>query len=98
MSSSLDGDTDADCVACREDAPTATDAEIAEFHPQVLDWEIVELGGIKLLRPVFSLDDLAHALEFTRKVGKLAEDPSMPDGSLTLDYLLKRSVVTTANR
>ena len=35
------------CVACRKDAPTVTDAEIAEFHRQVSDWEIVELDGIK---------------------------------------------------
>ena len=30
------------CVACREDVPTVTDAEIAQFHPQVSDWEIVQ--------------------------------------------------------
>jgi len=27
------------CVACRKDAPTMTDSEIAEFHPQ-------RLGGL----------------------------------------------------
>ena len=37
------------CVACRKDEPTVTDAEIAEFHPQVSDWDIVELDGIKRL-------------------------------------------------
>jgi 4a-hydroxytetrahydrobiopterin dehydratase len=37
------------CVACRKDEPTVTDAEIAEFRPQVSDWEIVELDGIKTL-------------------------------------------------
>ena len=57
------------CVACRKDAPTVTDAEIAEFQPQVLDWEILELDGIKRLRRVFSFDDFAQALEFTNKVG-----------------------------
>jgi 4a-hydroxytetrahydrobiopterin dehydratase len=62
------------CVACRKDEPTVTDAEIAEFHPQVPDWEIVELDGIKRLRRVFSLDDFAQALEFTNKVGELAEE------------------------
>ena len=62
------------CVACRKDAPTVTDAEIAEFHPQVSDWEIVELDGIKRLRRVFSFDDFAQALEFTNKVGELAEE------------------------
>jgi 4a-hydroxytetrahydrobiopterin dehydratase len=33
------------CVACRTDAPTVTDAEINEFHPQVSGWEIVELDA-----------------------------------------------------
>jgi 4a-hydroxytetrahydrobiopterin dehydratase len=61
------------CVACREDAPTVTDAEIAEFRRQVSDWDIVELDGIKRLRRVFSVDDFAQALEFTKKVGELAE-------------------------
>jgi 4a-hydroxytetrahydrobiopterin dehydratase len=62
------------CVACRKDTPTVTDAEIAEFHPQVSDWEIVELDGIKRLRRVFSFDDFAQALEFTKKVGELADE------------------------
>ena len=30
------------CVACRSDAPTVTEAEIAELLPQVSEWEIVE--------------------------------------------------------
>jgi 4a-hydroxytetrahydrobiopterin dehydratase len=62
------------CVACSRDAPTVTDAEIAEFHPHVPDWEIVEFDGIKRLRRVFAVDDFAHAMEFTKKVGELAED------------------------
>jgi 4a-hydroxytetrahydrobiopterin dehydratase len=61
------------CAACRGDAPTVTDAEIAEFRPQVSDWEIVELEGINRLRRVFSFDDFAQALQFT-KVGELAEE------------------------
>ena len=59
------------CVACRKDAPTVTDAESAEFHPQVSDWEIVELDGIKRLRRVFSVDDFAQALEFTKRLASL---------------------------
>ena len=61
------------CVACRRDAPTVTDAEIHDFHPQVFDWEIVELDGIKRLRRAFLFDDFARALEFTKQVGELAE-------------------------
>jgi 4a-hydroxytetrahydrobiopterin dehydratase len=61
------------CVACRRDAPMATDAEIAEFRQQVPDWEVVELDGIKRLRRVFSADDFVEALKFTTDVGELAE-------------------------
>jgi 4a-hydroxytetrahydrobiopterin dehydratase len=60
------------CVACRKDAPTVTEAELAEFHRQVSDWEIVERDGTNRLRRVFSVDDFARALEFTKKVGELA--------------------------
>ena len=61
------------CVACRRDAPTVTDAEVAELLPQVPDWELVELDGIKRLTRVFPADDFAQALEFTKAVGELAE-------------------------
>lgn len=62
------------CVACRKGEPTVTDAEVAELHPQVSDWEIVEVDGIKRLRRVFAADDFAQALEFTNEVGALAEE------------------------
>ncbi len=44
-----------------------TDAEAAELHRQVPDWELIEVDGIKRLRRVFSADDFAQALEFTNK-------------------------------
>ena len=71
------------CVACRTDAPTVTDTEISEFHAQVSDWEIVELDGIKRLRRVFSFDDFAQAMAFTRKVGELAEEEGHHPALLT---------------
>ena len=71
------------CVACRKDAPTVTDAELAEFHRQVADWDIVELDGIKRLRRVFSVDDFAQALEFTKRVGELAEEEGHHPALLT---------------
>jgi len=71
------------CVACRSSEPSVTDAEIAEFHPQVSDWEIVELDGIKRLTRVYSFDDFGHALEFTNKVGELAEEEGHHPALLT---------------
>ncbi len=61
------------CVACRRDAPRVTDAEIADLQPQIPDWELVEVDGVKRLRRVFSFGDFAQALEFAIKVGELAE-------------------------
>jgi len=75
--------TQMNCVACRNDEPTVTDAEIAEFQPQVSDWEIVELDGVKRLRHVFSFDDFVQALEFTNKVGALAEEEGHHPALLT---------------
>jgi len=61
------------CVACRRDAPTVSDAEIADLHPQVPEWELVELDGIRRLRRVFSFENFARALQFSIKVGEIAE-------------------------
>ena len=61
------------CVACRKGEPTVTDAELAELRPQVPDWELVELDGVKRLRRVFPFDDFVQALAFTNTVGALAE-------------------------
>ena len=71
------------CVACSRDVPTVTDAEIAEFQPQVSDWELVELDGIKRLRRAFTFDDFLQALEFTNQVGVLAEDEGHHPALLT---------------
>ena len=60
-----------------------TEAEIAEFHRQVSDWEIVERDGIKRLRRVFSFDDFVQALEFTKRAGELAEDEGHHPALLT---------------
>jgi 4a-hydroxytetrahydrobiopterin dehydratase len=61
------------CVACRRDAPTVSDAEIAELRPQIPEWELVEQEGVKRLTRVFSFDDFAQALEFTNRIGEIAE-------------------------
>lgn len=61
------------CVACRRGEPTVTDAEIAEFHPQVPAWQIIEREGIKRLERIFTFSNFVDALAFTNKVGALAE-------------------------
>lgn len=61
------------CTACHRGEPTVTDAEIAEFHSQVPEWQVVEHDGIKRLERVFKFDNFAQALSFTNRIGELAE-------------------------
>ena len=61
------------CMACRPDAPPVTEAEIAQLHPQIPEWQIVERDGIPRLERIFQFKDFAQALDFTNRVGELAE-------------------------
>src|SRR5690242_7564339 len=62
------------CVACRGGEPTLTDTEIAEVQPQVPDWQVKEVNGEKRLERVFKFKNFAQALEFTNKIGAIAEE------------------------
>ncbi len=61
------------CVACRKGEPTVTDAEMAELKPQIPDWQVLEVDGIKRLERVFTFPSFVDALAFTNKVGAIAE-------------------------
>jgi len=61
------------CVPCRGGEPTVTDLEVKGLHPQVSEWEIVERNNIKRLVRVFRFENFIQALEFTNKVGDIAE-------------------------
>jgi 4a-hydroxytetrahydrobiopterin dehydratase len=61
------------CVPCRGNVPEATEEEIAAYHKQVPDWEIVERDGVQQLERVFKFKNFVQALAFTNRVGDLAE-------------------------
>ena len=61
------------CTACHKGEPTVSAAELAEFQPQVPDWQIIEVDGIQRLQRVFTFHNFVEALAFTNKVGELAE-------------------------
>jgi 4a-hydroxytetrahydrobiopterin dehydratase len=71
------------CEACRRGAPLATEDERAEFMPQIPEWKIVEREGIERLERVFDFPDFARALEFTNRVGELAESEGHHPALLT---------------
>lgn len=61
------------CEACRVGAPPVTPAEVAEFAPQVPNWEIVREDGIDRLRRVYAFPDFSQAFGFAARVALLAE-------------------------
>ena len=61
------------CTACRRDSPLVTDAETLELKPQIPEWTLMERDGITRLERVFRFTNFAGALEFTNRVGALAE-------------------------
>ena len=71
------------CEVCRIGAPLASQEEIDEFMPQLKDWEIMEIEGIKRLQKIFKFDNFAEALAFTNKVGALSEQENHHPAILT---------------
>ncbi len=61
------------CVACRRDSPSVTADEIVKLKPEVLDWELLDDGGIPKLDRTFRFGDFVQALAFTNAIGNLAE-------------------------
>lgn len=50
-----------------------TSAQLSEYQGQVPDWQIVTRDGIPRLERVFKFKNFVTALDFTNKVGALAE-------------------------
>jgi 4a-hydroxytetrahydrobiopterin dehydratase len=61
------------CVPCHGDVPLLTEVEIKELFLQVQEWKIIEHQGIKQLQQVFKFKNFVTAIDFTNKVGELAE-------------------------
>jgi 4a-hydroxytetrahydrobiopterin dehydratase len=61
------------CVACRGGEPALTGAEIAELQPQVEDWQLLEVDGVKRLQRVFKVRNFIDAMAFTNKVAMISE-------------------------
>ena len=71
------------CEACRADAPKVSDEELAELIRAIPDWNIEVRDGIMQLEKVFSFKTFLQALEFTNKIGMLAEEEGHHPALLT---------------
>ena len=65
--------TEQQCQVCRVGAPLATTDEIAQFHPQIAEWEIITTESVERISRTFKFANFIEALEFTNQVGELAE-------------------------
>jgi 4a-hydroxytetrahydrobiopterin dehydratase len=61
------------CIPCRGGEPTVTDEDVKALAPQAPDWQVVERDGVKRLERAFKFKNFAQALQFTDRVGQLAE-------------------------
>ena len=71
------------CVACRSDSPKVTEEEISEFKPEIPDWNLLEVEGIKRLENKYRFDNFKQALAFTNSVGNIAEEEGHHPAILT---------------
>jgi 4a-hydroxytetrahydrobiopterin dehydratase len=62
------------CSPPRGDEPPLTEGKIEEMLPRVPDWDVVEEDGMKKLRRAFDFSSFAEALDFTNRVGQIAEE------------------------
>jgi 4a-hydroxytetrahydrobiopterin dehydratase len=71
------------CEPCRTGAPQASKEEIEEYQSQIPKWEIIEIDGVKRLIRKYMFEDFVSAIEFTNKVGELAEEEGHHPALLT---------------
>jgi 4a-hydroxytetrahydrobiopterin dehydratase len=71
------------CEVAGPGSPQVTDAELEEFRSQVPDWSIIERDDVKRLERVFQFKDFLTALDFTNKVGVIAEQEAHHPALLT---------------
>ena len=62
------------CVACRGGEPMLTEAEIEELKVHVPHWQVKNVDGMDRLERIFKFKNFAQALDFTNKIGAIAED------------------------
>ncbi|MDP2964621.1 MAG: 4a-hydroxytetrahydrobiopterin dehydratase [Pelolinea sp.] len=62
------------CTVCQADDIPMDDAEIREKSQTLPGWSVKDESGVKKLSRVFKFKDYLSALDFTQRVGLLAEE------------------------
>ncbi|MGK2944672.1 MAG: 4a-hydroxytetrahydrobiopterin dehydratase [Desulfuromonadales bacterium] len=74
---------DKTCEACRQGAPLATPEEIADYLSQLPGWQVTVIAGTNQLKKTYKFKNFEQALEFTNKVGAIAEQEKHHPAILT---------------
>ncbi|ABC31676.1 MULTISPECIES: 4a-hydroxytetrahydrobiopterin dehydratase [Hahella] len=67
-------DTIPSCEACRPDAEKVDPAKLEKYLSQVPEWRLEERNGVQMISRDYKFKNFALALEFTNKVGAIAEE------------------------
>jgi 4a-hydroxytetrahydrobiopterin dehydratase len=63
------------CIPCRSDTPPLSAEAIDTYHQEFApEWTVIRVDGVPRLHRSFEFNDFAHALQFTDKIGELAQD------------------------
>lgn len=73
----------AQCEACRADAPRVSPEERLRLAEQIPEWQTETVEGVDQLVRVFRFSNFRKALEFTNAVGELAEQEDHHPAILT---------------
>ncbi len=71
------------CNACRKGEPRVTQEERQVLMQQIPDWSIEDRDGVLQLERVYKFANFIEALNFTNRVGALAETEAHHPGLLT---------------
>ena len=62
------------CESCSADATPATQEEREKFGQEIPQWQVETVDGVDRLVREFSFGNFAEALEFTNRIGAIAEE------------------------
>ena len=75
--------TDKKCVPCEGGVDPVSQEEAAKLKSQVPDWEMIQVESEPRLQRTFTFDDFQAALDFTNRVGAVAEEQGHHPALLT---------------
>ena len=62
------------CEACQPGAPIVTGDEERRLKPQIPDWEIIEVNGVRRLQRTFRFKGWMLAVQFADAVARIADE------------------------